>query len=119
VYFSSSAVREVMILFWVPPVKLGDDDASMFVVSVFVASSIDHVPKLAVIPCIAILLSAGVTSFMLFEANFGTSDRKIMNEYRPSGSNMARPFGFGPQRSDLPPSLVDASPAHGFAPRIL
>src|SRR5262245_32538436 len=82
-----------MIRFCEPPVKLGDDEASMFVVSVFVASSIDHVPKLAVIPCTATLLSAGVTSFMLFEANFGTSERKIMNEYRPSASNVARPLG--------------------------
>src|SRR3954464_15128599 len=43
---------------------------------------------------------------MLEEANFGTSDRKIMNEYRPFASNIARPLGFGPQRSDLTPSLV-------------
>src|SRR4051794_28515909 len=78
----------------------------MFVVRVFVVSSIDHVPKFAVIPCIAALLSSAVTWFTLSEANFGTSDRKIMNEYPPFASNVARPFGFLPQRSDLTPSLV-------------
>ena len=44
VYFNSSAESEVMIRFWVPPFKFGDEDASMFVVRVFIASSIDHVP---------------------------------------------------------------------------
>ena len=44
VYFNSSAEIELMIRFWVPPFKFGDEDPSMFVVSVFVASSIDHVP---------------------------------------------------------------------------
>lgn len=105
-YFSSPAVSEVMIRFCAPPVKFGDDAASMFVVSVLIASSIDQIPKLAVIPRMAILLSSGVTSFMLFEANCATSDRKIMNEYRPSASNAARPFGFGSQRSNFRPSLV-------------
>jgi hypothetical protein len=44
VYRSWSAVTELMIRFWVPPFKFGIDAASMFVVRVFVASSIDHVP---------------------------------------------------------------------------
>src|SRR6185503_10051841 len=92
VYFNSSAVIELMIRFWLPPVKFGDDAASTFVVRVFVPSSIDHVPKFAFIPWIAALLSSAVTSFILLEANFGTSDRKIMNEYRPSASNVARPL---------------------------
>src|SRR6185436_11118033 len=75
VYFSSVAESELMIRFWVPPFKFVDDAASMLVVRVFVASSIDHVPKFAVIPCIAALLSSAVTWFRLSEANFGTSDR--------------------------------------------
>ena len=44
VYFNWSAESEVMIRFWVPPFKFGDEDASMFVVRVFIASSMDHVP---------------------------------------------------------------------------
>jgi hypothetical protein len=44
IHINSSAESEVMIRFWVPPFKFGDEDASMFVVRVFVASSIDHVP---------------------------------------------------------------------------
>src|SRR5215212_6912598 len=99
VYLSSSAVSELTMRFCVPPARLGKDAPSMFVVIVFVASSTDQVPKFAVMPCSAALFSSAVLWFRLLEANFGTSDRKIINAYRPSASNMTRPLGFGPQRS--------------------
>jgi hypothetical protein len=99
VYRRSSAVIELMIRFWEPPFKFGSDAVSMFVVSVFVASSIDHVPKWAVIPWIAALASSALAWFGLAEANFGRSDLKIMNENRPFASNTANPLGFGPQRA--------------------
>jgi len=58
VYRNSSAVIELMIRFWVPPFKFGSEAASTFVVRVFVASSIDHVPNWAVIPWTLLWLPA-------------------------------------------------------------
>src|SRR5215510_5445725 len=43
---------------------------------------------------------------MLLAANLGMSAREMKNEKRPLGSNMTRPFGFGPNRLVLVPSLL-------------
>src|SRR6478735_9949089 len=78
VYFSSSAVSEIMIRFWLFPFKLGNEPPSMFVVRVLLASSTDHVPILAIIPCTTDLFSSAVPWFTLLAANLGISEREIM-----------------------------------------
>jgi hypothetical protein len=44
VYLSSSAVRDVIVRLCVPPLRLGKDAASTFVIKVLLPSSTDHVP---------------------------------------------------------------------------
>lgn len=79
-YFHSSAVSEVMIRFRLLPLKLGNEPASTVVMRVFFASSTDHVPKKAIIPCMTALFSSAVPWFTLLTANLGISVRAIMNE---------------------------------------
>ena len=63
------------------PIQIGKrPPPSMFVVRVLLASSTDHVPILAIIPCTTDLFSSAVPWFTLLAANLGISEREIMNE---------------------------------------